>query len=94
MMKNDFALVIGAACAGLAFVLAIPQPAAELSRPAFVAEQTAVAEEIVPEPTRLALSSEWRWPLAEEPEAATSEAVEPAAADDTPKRRCRRRRCR
>jgi hypothetical protein len=89
MSNSELALVAGAALAGLAFVMAIPQPIAE------TAASPMAPTQVLTDRTGVVLASDWKWPIAEDPEAAmTTESVEPQTTEDAPKRRCRRRRCR
>jgi hypothetical protein len=88
MINTDFALMTSAAFAGLAFVLAIPQPAADFSQPSYAPAQ------IVMDRAHVALASDWKWPLAEEADVVATDTVETPASEEAPKRHCRRRRCR
>lgn len=96
MMRNtELALVVGAAFAGLAFVLAIPRaPTEEFSSP------TSVPAQVLTDKSDVLLASDWKWPIAEEADIATTESAEsvesaePTPTDDSQKKRCHRRRCR
>jgi hypothetical protein len=88
MSNSELALVAGAALAGLAFVLAIPQPISESD-----------ASPIAPAPvltdrTGVVLASDWKWPITEDAVVDASDTVDTPATEDAPRRRCRRRHCR
>lgn len=89
MSNSELALVAGAALAGLAFVLAIPQPSSDIE-PAPLAPPQIVADR-----TDVVLASDWKWPITTEDHIVdASETVDAPATEEAPRRHCRRRHCR